>query len=457
VLRRTSVASVVLALTAAVAGTAAAADIDTVYPSKGDSAVDVSRYGLDLTWKPDAKRLEGIATIRLRGVETGPTFQLDLATSMQVTSVTVAGIAVGFTHDTKDLVVAAPVVAGTTYDVVVTYAGKPRTVAEPTSRGDATGLGWHTTDDGRVWTMQKPYGAYTWYPVNDHPSDKASYTVRLDVPDEWVGVSNGRLDDKTTKDGRTVTKFVGDHPMASYLVTVAIGPYKKYTQDGPHGIPLTYWIPKGKPELLKPLEKTPDALAWLEKKLGPYPFERAGVVVTPGEGSVETQSLTTFGTGNYRYGGADVREQVAHNLAHAWYGDTVTPNDWRDLWMNEGMATYLQAKYAVQQGWETWEFWRREFARNDQYWRDIYGPPGAYHPNEFGQRNVTYGGALIMLRLRGVIGKTAFDATSRSWPQENLDSSRGRARYVEFLEQKTGKTLAPWFQDWLNSETTPAA
>ena len=138
--------------------------------------------------------------------------------------------------------------------------------------------------------------------------------------------------------------------MASYLVTVAIGPYKKYTQDGPHDLPLTYWVPKGKSELLKPLEKTPDALAWLEKRLGPYPFARAGVVVTPGEGSVETQTLTTFATGNYRYGNADVREQVAHDLAHAWYGDTVTPNDWRDVWMSEGMATYLQAKFAVAQG-----------------------------------------------------------------------------------------------------------
>jgi aminopeptidase N len=457
VLRRTSVASVVLALTAAVTGTAAAADIDTVYPSKGDSAVDVTRYGLDLTWKPTTRQLEGIATIRLRGVETGPSFQLDLATSMRVSSVTVGGIAVGFTHDTKDLVVAAPVVAGTPYDVVVTYAGKPHTVTEPTSRGDATGLGWHTTDDGRVWTMQKPYGAYTWYPVNDHPSDKASYTFQLDVPEEWVGVANGRLDSKSKSDGRTVTKFVGDHPMASYLVTVAIGPYKKYTQDGPHGIPLTYWVPKGKSELLKPLEKTPDALAWLEKKLGPYPFSRAGVVVTPGEGSVETQTLTTLATGNYRYGNADVKEQVAHDLAHAWYGDTVTPNDWRDLWMNEGMATYLEAKYAVSQGWDTWKYWKREFARNDQYWRDLYGPPGAYLPDEFGQRSVHYGSALLLERLRTKIGGTAFKTAMAAWPQQNAYTSRARPRYIEFLEQQSGQPLAAWFQDWLMSGTTPAA
>ena len=456
-LRRTSVATVVLALSAALAGAATAADIDSYYPSKGDSGVDVRTYGLGLKWMPTTRRLVGTATVTLRATAAAPSFQLDLHKAMQVSSVTVDGADAAFTHDGKDLVIASPVLPGIDHVVVVKYAGKPRTVNAPTTRVDSTGLGWHTTDDGRVWTMQKPYGAYTWYPVNDHPSDKARYTVRLDVPDEWVGVSGGRLDSRTTSGGRTVTQFVGDRPMASYLVTVAIGPYKKYTQEGPRGLPLTYWIPKGQTDLLKPLQKTPDALAWLEKKLGPYPFARAGVVVTPGDSSVETQTLITFAQGNYRYGSPDVREQIAHNLAHAWYGDTVTPNDWRDLWMSEGMATYLQAKYAVAKGWDSWTFWKREFARNDQYWRDIYGPPGAYDRNDFGQRNVHYGGALIMERLRAKIGTTTFNAAMRAWPQENLDSVRGRARYVEFLEEQSGQTLAPWFQDWLMSATTPTS
>lgn len=456
-LRRTTVASVVIALSAAVVGTATAADIDSYYATKGDTGVDVVKYGLDLKWQPGKHRLIGTASLRIRAAETAPRFQLDLHQAMDVSSVTVAGISAAFTHDGKDLVIASPVIQDTRYDVVVKYAGKPKNVAAPTTRLDSTGLGWHTTEDGRTWTMQKPYGAYTWYPVNDHPSDKALYTVRLDVPDKFVGVSNGRMDSRETAGGRTVTEFVSDKPMASYLVTVAIGPYKRYTQDGPHGLPLTYWIPKGKEDLLQPLKKTPDAIAWLEKKLGPYPFSRAGVIVTPGDSYVETQTLITFAQSNFRYGNPDVREQIAHSLAHAWYGDTVTPNDWRDLWMIEGITTWLQAKYAVAKGWDTWKFWKREFARNDQYWRDLYGPPGAYDRNDFDQRNVHYGGALIMQKLRAKIGAPAFDAALRAWPQENLDSVRGRARYIEFLEERSGQTLGPWFQNWLMSETTPAS
>lgn len=456
-LRRTSVASVVLALTAAVAGTAVAADVDTYYPSKGDSAIDVQRYDLSLIWKPNGRQLLGTAGLRIRAVETAPSFVLDLHKRMVVSAVTVGGVATPFTHDGKDLVVSTPVVAEGRYDVVVQYAGKPKTVPAPTSRVDSTGLGWNFTDDGRVWTMQKPYGAFTWYPVNDHPSDKANYSVRLDVPDKWVGVSNGRMDSRTTIDGRTVTQFNSENPVASYLVTVAIGPYKRYTQVGPHDLPLTYWVPKGKSELLKPLMRTPEALAWMESRLGPYPFARAGVVITPGEGSVESQTLTTLAETNYRYGSFDVRQQVSHDLVHAWYGDSVTPSDWRDLWMNEGMATYLEAKYAVSQGWDTWKYWKREFARNDQYWRDLYGPPGAYHPDEFGQRSVHYGSALLLERLRTKIGGTAFKTAMATWPQQNAYTSRARPRYIEFLEQQSGQPLAAWFQDWLMSPTTPAA
>jgi aminopeptidase N len=309
-----------------------------------------------------------------------------------------------------------------------------------------------------VWTMQKPYGAVTWYPVNDHPSDKARYTITLDVPDKWTGVSNGKLVGNNHVGTRRITQFAEDHPMASYLVTVAIGPYKAYTQTGPHGLPLTYWYPSGKPELLTPLKKTPTTIGWLEKKLGPYPFSRAGVVITPGRSSIESQTMITLAQDNYRYGGADVQEQIAHDLAHAWYGASVSPNDWRDVWLMEGPATYLQARYAVARGWDTWSSWKRAFARNDDYYRELYGPPGAYVANEFGQRNVKYGGALVLERLRGKIGTAAFDRTLRDWPTQNLDKSRGRGSFIALVETETTVTgLDGWFDHWLTDPDTPAA
>ena len=445
------------ALLAVLAGTAQGAEEDTYYPTKGNPGIDVYRYNLDLDWKAGQRTLSGTAVIRMQANAPATSFALDLHRRMAVSKVTVNGVETGFTHEGKDLVVNTPVVPSTPYQVEVAYAGKPRTVKAPTSRADDDGLGWHTTESGKAWTTQKPFGAFTWYPVNDHPSDKALYEVKLTVPDKFVGVSNGRLEDKKTSGGVTRTHFVNTSPMASYLVTVAIGPYKRYTQVGPHELPLTYWLPKGQKELLEPLEKTPDAIAFLESRLGPYPFDRAGVVVTPGLGTVETQTLTTLALDNYKQGKTDVREQVAHNLAHAWYGNSVTPNDWRDNWMSESVATFLQAKFAVSQHFDGWKYWKREFSRNDDFYREIYGPPGAYLPKQFGQRNVHYGGALLMEKLRAKIGTDVFYAALAEWPAQNKDRTRGRATYIDYLSAKTGQDLRPWFEAWLNSPTTPAS
>ena len=459
-LRKTSAALAVLTLSATLTGVSAAVAEDSYYPNKGDDRIDVASYALSLSWKPGNKTLTGSAAVRLRSLTNAPTFQLDLDGRMAVSSVTVGAVAARFTHNGKDLVVtpATPLVTGTSYDVVVKYSGKPRTVAAPTSRGDATGLGWNTTSDGRVWTMQKPYGAYTWYPVNDHPSDKATYSITLNVPDTWTGVANGQLVSKRHVGSRRITSFTMDQPMASYLATVAIGPYKAYNQTGPHGLPITYWYPSGQSDLLAPLKKTPTTIAWLEKQLGPYPFSRAGVVITPGRGSVESQTLITFAKDNYRYGSTDVQEQIAHNLVHAWYGASVSPNDWRDVWLTEGPATYLQARYAVSRGWDTWSYWKREFARNDDYYRELYGPPGAYAANQFGQRNVHYGGALILERLRAKIGNAAFSTALKGWPADNAGKSRGRGSFIDEVKSTTTVTgLDSWFNSWLTAAHTPTA
>ena len=458
--RRTALASALLALvTGPLVGApgTAHAEEDSYYPTKGDPNVDVGRYNLDLDWDPDERLLTGTAEVRLTVRAPAAAVALDLHKRLQVASLTVNGAPTPFTHEGKDLVVKSPVVPGTPYYVTVTYAGRPRTVKAPTSRGDDDGLGWHTNAKGQAWTMQKPFGAYTWFPVNDHLSDKAFFDVRMTVPERWTGVSTGRLVDKTTSGRRTRTHFTNASPMPPHLLTVAIGPYKKYTQAGPHDLPLTYWLPKGRSDLLTPLEKTPQTISFLESRLGAYPFDRAGVVVTPGLGSVETQTLMTLAADNYKQGNDDVRQQVAHNLVHAWYGGSVTPNDWRDNWMNESVATFLEAKFSTAHRWRTWKYWKREFTRNDDYYREIYGPPGAYLPRQFGQRNVTYGGALLMEKLRAKVGTDLFYAALAEWPAQNAGRSRGRQTYVDWLSQRTGQDLRAWFAAWLDSPTTPSS
>ena len=172
---------------------------DSYYPSVGSPTVDVQSYALDLHWQPTTRTLEGEARLRLVPARDG-SFRLDLSGRLRVATLTVhdgrSGTALRSTYRRAGhtlAVTAAGLIAGAPYAVTVGYRGRPGPAKAPSSRQDMSGLGWHTTRTGQVWAMQEPYGAFTWFPVNDHPSDKATYDVRLDVPRRWVGVSNGRM------------------------------------------------------------------------------------------------------------------------------------------------------------------------------------------------------------------------------------------------------------------------
>ena len=437
---------------------------DSYYPDVGDPGVDVLTTDLQLRWARSTRTLSGTALLRVRATADASSLQLDLAPTMSVTRVDVVDaasrtkLAATFAHPGKNLRVELPVVEDGTYDLTIGYHGRPGPIHGPSSRPDIAKLGWETMRDGQAWSMQEPFGAYSWFPSNDQPSDKVVYSVRLDVPRPWVGVSNGRLVSRRAVGSRQVTEFANSAPMAPYLLTVAIGPYRRHTDTGPHGLPLTYWVPVAKPGYLQALRATPATLTWLESKLGPYPFDRAGVVVVPGSGSaMETQTMVTLGAQNYRWGLKQVQEVVAHELVHSWYGDSVTPTDWRDVWMSEGMAMYLEARYTVSRGWVKWGYWQRQFEQDDGYYRRAYGPPGDFRPGQFGQTNVYYCAARMWDHLRRMIGEEKFDQLVRDWPQSHPQSNQTRESLVAWVDQQTGRDLDAWFHTWLTSPTPPSA
>jgi hypothetical protein len=219
--------------------------------------------------------------------------------------------------------------------VAVRYHGRPTTVPSPMVRRDISGVGFNVRSDGSVFALQEPYGAMTWYPVNDQPSDEALYDVSLTVPRGWAGVSNGVLRG-TSRTGRTATyNWHAVDPIASYLVALGIDRYQRYRDTGPHGLPVSYWIrPQDRSWALPLLRKTPRMLAWLEKRLGRYPFPSAGVFTIREGTGMETQTMVTLGHLK--------EEDLLHELAHQWFGDSVGPRTWQEIWLNEGFATYMQ-------------------------------------------------------------------------------------------------------------------
>ena len=223
---------------------------DSYYPSVGSPTVDVQSYALDLRWQPATRTLVGVARLRLVPAQDG-SFRLDLSDRLRVATLTVrdarssTALRTTYTRAGNGLTVTgADLLAGTTYAVTVGYRGRPGPAKAPSSRQDMSGLGWHTTPTGQVWTMQEPYGAYTWYPVNDQPSDKAFYDFRLDVPGPWVG----RLATASWSAGgsRTAARSPACTCRRPDVVVPRHGrdrPLRRTTQTGPHGLPLTYWVP----------------------------------------------------------------------------------------------------------------------------------------------------------------------------------------------------------------------
>ena len=425
---------------------------DTVYPDVGGPGVDALHYALDLTWDSRAARLTATETLLFRATRTAGRLQLDLARALQVGNVWLDGTSVSFQHPAKNLVVDAPVQGNTRHVLQLTYSGTPEPVPAPTDRSDFSTTGWTVARDGTVWTMQEPYGAYSWYAVDDQPSDKAFYDVTIRAPKGEVGVSNGRLVSRTTSDGRTVTRWDLPEPAASYLITIAIGRYTETKDTGPHGLPISYWTPSNRPELVKGLRYTPRAVAYLEHKMGRYPFPTLGVLLVPSQSAMETQSMLTLGIGDYTLS----RDVLVHELAHQWYGDTVSPDDWSDLWMNEGMATYLaEASWTGDHGPEPRSRILRRWSGLAGGMRAQYGPPAHYRPGTFGEGNVYYIPALMWDTLRQRLGDDRFWALARRWLATHRFTSQDRDTLAAWWSKASGQDLTPVFHAWLLGRTEP--
>ncbi|MDQ4051917.1 MAG: M1 family metallopeptidase [Actinomycetota bacterium] len=424
---------------------------DSYYPEVGDPGVDALHYDLALAWDPGTLVLSATERLTFRATETAGEFQLDFGEPLEVEELTVDGEAADYKKVGKDLVVAHGVQADRRYRLELTYSGLPQPVEVPVQRPDFDTTGWTVTRDGETWTMQEPFGAYSWYAVNDHPADKALYDFTLSVPTPWTGVANGELLEVSDDDGTRTTTWHLAEPAASYLVTTAFGDFDMTRDRSSSGVPITYWTPRSEPRIVDALDVTPEAMAWLEEMLGPYPFDTFGTVVVDSESGMETQTMVTLGNTRYTLSS----EVIVHELAHQWYGDQVTPDDWRDVWMNEGMAMYLQGMWEAERERIPVAEKMDEWALDEALFRAEAGPPAAYSPDFFGNSTVYYGPALMYQELREMVGDAKFFRMVRGWPAANDNENAGREEFLAFMEKSTGEELSAFFDDWLLGEETP--
>ena len=424
---------------------------DSVYPDVGDPSVDALHYDLDVTWDPDSGTLTGAEELTFRSTGDADHVQLDLIPQLEVSAVEVDGAGAEFEHTGKDLVIDGDFLEGSQYAVSVAYSGTPEPVAAPTTRRDFSTTGFTIASDGSAWTMQEPFGAYTWYAVNDQPSDKAFYDFTLRAPAPMVGVANGELVSHERLNGTSTTSWHLDSKTSSYLVTVAFGDYKVTEDESSSGVPISYWVPTSSRQYLDELRYLPEALEWVEGKLGPYPWSSLGVLLVDSQSGMETQTMITLGATPY----ATSKAVLVHEIVHQWYGDQVTPSDWSDLWMNEGMAMYLQFVWQAEDTGAPLDQILQQAARAERESRKVNGPPAAYDPKTFGEIQVYYGPALMWDEIRRRVGDDKFWEMVRAWPAVDPDGSSNRDDYLAWIEEQTGAELSDLFDGWLLAKRSP--
>ncbi|MFE9500033.1 M1 family metallopeptidase [Streptomyces collinus] len=459
VLRREAVLATVpfaVAAMLAAAGPAAAGTIgasgagDPYFPLSGNGGYHVKHYDLTLRYDTTGRHLDGKAVLTARATQRLTSFDLDLK-GLKVTRVTVDGTAAGFRRSGQELVVTPrhALRKDREFHVTVSYSGTPKPVSDPDGSAD----GWIPTDDG-AFVAGEPQGAMTWFPANNHPKDKSSYDFTITVPKGRTAVANGVLRGVRTANGRTTFRWHQAEPMAAYLATATVGKFKTEQYTTSDGIQVYNAVDSREEHAAAPvLKKLPSVLKWESKLFGPYPFRAAGSIVdhAPDVGyALETQSRPL-------YDSAPDVSTLVHESAHQWFGDSVSLTAWKDIWLNEGFATYAEWLYSEQHGGDSAQkAFDALYARpaGNELWAFPPGDPGS-GKNIF-DTPVYARGAMTLHELRKAVGDHDFFRILRAWATEHRGGHGTTAQFVKLSERISGKDLSGLFHTWLYAQGKPS-
>ncbi|MER6217923.1 M1 family metallopeptidase [Streptomyces sp. NPDC001674] len=432
---------------------------DPYFPRAGNGGYEVEHYALDLAYGPADGVLHGTAVITARAGQGLSSFNLDFS-GLKVEGVEVQGARARYNRTGSELTVrpVRDLRKGEVFRTRVDYSGRPKPLVDP----DGSKEGWITAEGGDVVAVGEPVGSMGWFPGNHHPSDKATYDITVTVPAGYEAVSNGELlSRREAGGGRTEFAWRSAEPMASYLATLAVGKFRVSTGRTASGVSVYQAVAPGEEEAARAvLARVPEVLEWESATFGPYPFGTAGSIVMPAGTlgyALETQTKPV-------YPGAPGEELVVHELAHQWFGNSVSPESWKDMWLNEGFATYAEWLWAESHGGVSAQRRFEAFLAGDTSVDENAGgdwaafppaaPPGAARISD---DPVYYRGAMVLHRIRQEVGDAKFFDLLRGWAADHRYGNASTAEFTAYAQRRTGADLKKVWDVWLYGQGRPKA
>jgi len=431
---------------------ASAPVIDPYLPGSGNFGYRVSRYDLDLEYTVPVNRLSGSATITAVTLATLRSLSLDLSDALTVSKVWVNGdppAQFSASGNKLHIRLASALPTGAALSIVVRYSGYPR----PT-RSHWGDVGFEELSDGALVAGQ-PNGAPTWFPCDDHPSAKASYRIQVTTDNPYRVIANGELASRRVRAAQTTWTYEQPEPTSTYLATVQIGVYEQVALEAP--VPMRGALPaRLRSKFDHDFARQPQMMKLFVELFGPYPLSSGYTVVVTDddlEMPLEAQGISIFGA-NHCTGGRESERLIAHELAHQWFGNSVTARRWRDIWLHEGFACYAEWLWSQESGGPSTD----ELAgRSHQWLRDspqdlLLADPG---PRDMFDDRVYQRGALTLHALRREIGEQNFFALLQDWTTRYRHASVVTDDFTGLAAHYADESLRPLWDEWLYSTEVP--